>query len=132
VPVQSDTVAHMPDNATKVARRVGPVIDSNVHLWDQSRNPVFWLVDRTMVRDMIGDYDSLPDTYALPDYDEATSAFDVRGVVWSDAGAADPVAAAEWVTAQNTAGRVIGLIALGDPPTLGSSGSCRRCGRMRW
>ena len=28
---------------------------------------------------------------------EATAGFDVRGSVWSDAGAADPVAAAEWV-----------------------------------
>jgi predicted TIM-barrel fold metal-dependent hydrolase len=98
-----------------VARRVGPVIDSNVHLWDQGRNPVFWLEDRTMLRDMLGDYDSLPDTYTLADYNDATSGFDVRGVVWSDAGATDPVAAAEWVTAQNTAGRVIGLVALGDP-----------------
>jgi predicted TIM-barrel fold metal-dependent hydrolase len=98
-----------------VARRVGPVIDSNVHLWDQGRNPVFWLEDRTMLRDMLGDYDSLPDTYTLADYNDATSGFDVRGVVWSDAGATDPVAAAEWVTAQNTARRVIGLVALGDP-----------------
>ena len=102
-----------------VARRVGPVIDSNVHLWDQGRNPVFWLEDRTMLRDMLGDYDSLPDTYALADYNDATSGFDVRGVVWSDAGAIDPVAAAEWVTAQNTDGRVIGLVALGDPTDPG-------------
>jgi hypothetical protein len=73
-----------------------------------------------MLRDMIGDYDSLPDTYTLADYDEATSGFDVRGVIWSDAGAADPVAAAEWVASQNTAGRVIGLVALGDPTDPGS------------
>jgi predicted TIM-barrel fold metal-dependent hydrolase len=109
----------MQDAARAVARRVGPVVDSNVHLWDQSRNPVFWLTDRTMVRDMIGDYDSLPDTYALADYDDATAGFEVRGVVWSDAGAADPVAAAEWVTAQNTTGRVVGLVALGDPTDRG-------------
>jgi predicted TIM-barrel fold metal-dependent hydrolase len=109
----------MPDAARMVARRVGPVVDSNVHLWDQGRNPVFWLEDRTMVRDMLGDYDSLPDTYALADYNNATSGFDVRGVVWSDAGAANPVAAAEWVTAQNTAGRVIGLVALADPTDPG-------------
>ena len=72
-----------------------------------------------MVRDMLGDYDSLPDSYALADYSDATSGFDVRGVVWSDAGAADPVAAAEWVAAQNTAGQVIGLVALGDPTNPG-------------
>ena len=40
---------------------MGPVVDSNVHLWDQRDNPVFWLQDRTLVRDMLGDYDSLPD-----------------------------------------------------------------------
>src|SRR4051794_25802877 len=107
------------DTTQMVARRVGPVVDSNVHLWDQGRNPVFWLTDRTMVRDMLGNYDSLPDTYALSDYDDATSRFDVRGVVWSDAGAADPVAAADWVAAHNTAGQVIGLVALGDPTTAG-------------
>jgi predicted TIM-barrel fold metal-dependent hydrolase len=109
----------MRDAALMVARRVGPVVDSNVHLWAQGRNPVFWLEDRTMLRDMIGDYDSLPDTFILADYDEATSGFDVRGVIWSDAGAADPVAAAEWVASQNTAGRVIGLVALGDPTDPG-------------
>ena len=115
----SDTIGRMPEAARTVARRVGPVIDSNVHLWDQGRNPVFWLEDRTMLRGMLGSYDSLPDTYALADYEDATSVFDVRGVVWSDAGAGDPVAAAEWVTAQNTAGRVIGLVALGDPTNTG-------------
>ena len=107
--VWSDTVIRVLDAARMTASRVGPVIDSNVHLWDQGRNPVFWLDDRTMLRDMLGDYDSLPDTYDLTDYAEATRAFDVRGVVWSDAGAADPVAAARWVAAQNTAGRVIGI-----------------------
>jgi predicted TIM-barrel fold metal-dependent hydrolase len=101
------------------ASRVGPVIDSNVHLWDQGRNPVFWLEDRTMLRDMLGDYDALPDTYGLADYTKATRGFDLRGVVWSDAGAADPVAAAEWVAAQNTAGQVIGIVGLGDPSKPG-------------
>ena len=109
----------MGDTARRVAEHVGPVVDSNVHLWDQARNPVFWLSDRTMVRDMIGNYDSLPDTFTLADYDEATSAFDVEGVVWSDAGAADPVAAAAWVTDQDHDGRVIGLVALGDPLDAG-------------
>jgi predicted TIM-barrel fold metal-dependent hydrolase len=114
-----DTITTMRDAADMVARRVGPVVDSNVHLWAQGRNPVFWLEDRMMLRDMLGDYDSLPDTYTLADYNAATSGFDVRGVVWSDAGAADPVAAAEWVASQNTAGRVIGLVALGDPTDPG-------------
>jgi predicted TIM-barrel fold metal-dependent hydrolase len=109
----------MPEEARVVAGQIGPVTDSNVHLWEQDRNPIFWLSDRTMVRDMIGDYDSLPDTYALTDYVDATSDFDVSGVVWSDAGAADPVAAAEWVAAQDTDGRVIGLVALGDPTDPG-------------
>src|SRR5215212_9456477 len=103
----------MRDAAHMVARRVGPVVDSNVHLWAQGRNPVFWLEDRTMLRDMLGDYDSLPDTYTLADYNEVTSGFDVRGVVWSDAGAAERVAS------QNTAGHVIGLVALGDPTDPG-------------
>lgn len=102
-----------------VAARVGPLIDSNVHLWDQARNPVFWLTDRTTVREMLGDYDSLPNTYALAHYLDAASAFDVRGLVWSDAGAADPVAAATSVTDQDTGGRVTGLVALADPTEPG-------------
>ena len=72
-----------------------------------------------MMRDMLGDYDSLPETYALADYVDATSGFDMRGVVWSDAGARDPVAAAERVAAENVAGGVIGLVALGDPADPG-------------
>lgn len=102
-----------------VAARVGPLVDSNVHLWDQRRNPVFWLTDRTMMRDMLGDYDSLPDTYALTDYVDATTGFKVQGVVWSDAGAADTVEAAQWVNTQNTDGQVVGLVALGDPTDAG-------------
>ena len=47
---------------------IGPIVDCNVHLWDQRDNPVFWLSDRTVVRDMLGDYDSLPDSYTLSDY----------------------------------------------------------------
>jgi predicted TIM-barrel fold metal-dependent hydrolase len=105
----------VPDPFSSVARRIGPVVDSNVHLWDQGRNPVFWLTDRTIVRDMLGNYDSLPDTYTLADYLDATSDCDVRGIVWSDAGAADPVAAAEWVAAQNIAEQVVGLVSLADP-----------------
>jgi len=109
----------MVEAAGTVASRVGPVVDSNVHLWEQRRNPVFWLADRTMVQDMIGNYDVLPDTYTLADYDDATAPFDVRGVVWSDAGAADPVAAAEQVAEQNTDGQVVGLVGLGDPADRG-------------
>ena len=69
-PALPDTITPMRDAARMVARRVGPVVDSNVHLWAQGRNPVFWLEDRTMLRDMLGDYDSLPDTYTLADYTE--------------------------------------------------------------
>jgi hypothetical protein len=65
-------------------------------VWDQADNPVLWLTDRTLVRTLIGNYDSLPDVYTLGDYERETAGFDVRGSVWSDAGAADPVAAAEW------------------------------------
>jgi hypothetical protein len=43
-------------------------VDSNVHLWDQSDTPVFWLSDRTLVGEMLGDYNALPDRYALDDY----------------------------------------------------------------
>jgi predicted TIM-barrel fold metal-dependent hydrolase len=55
------------------------------------------------------------DTYTLADYLDATASLDVRGVVWSDPGAADPVAAAAWVAEQDTAGRVTGLVGLVDP-----------------
>src|SRR5262245_37771812 len=100
--------------------RLGPIVDCNVHLWDQRDNPVFWLTDRTLVRDLIGDYDSLPDVYTLSDYERETAAFDVQGIVWSDAGAADPVAAAEWVRAQHEEhGLVTGIVSLGDPAAAG-------------
>ena len=99
---------------------LGPIVDSNVHLWDGTSNPVFWLTDRSLVRDLIGNYDALPDVYTLPDYERETADFDVRGVVWSDAGAADPVAAAEWVSEQDMGrGLVTGLVSLGDPADEG-------------
>jgi predicted TIM-barrel fold metal-dependent hydrolase len=96
---------------------VGRIIDCNVHLWDQRDNPVFWLSDRTQLRDMLGNYDSLPDTYALRDYQLQTAGYDVSGVIWSDAGAADPLAAADWVSAQQgeAATSIIALVTLGDP-----------------
>jgi predicted TIM-barrel fold metal-dependent hydrolase len=103
-----------------VVSRLGPIVDCNVHLWDQRDNPVFWLTDRTLVRDLIGNYDSLPDVYTLDDYERETAGFDVRGIVWSDAGAADPVAAAEWVGRQNDdRGLVTGIVSLGDPAADG-------------
>jgi predicted TIM-barrel fold metal-dependent hydrolase len=95
---------------------LGPIVDCNVHLWDQRVNPVFWLSDRTLVRDLLGNYDSLPDVYTLGDYERETAAFDVRGIVWSDAGAADPVAAAEWVWRQHEERELVtGIVSLGDP-----------------
>jgi predicted TIM-barrel fold metal-dependent hydrolase len=97
-----------------------PIVDCNVHLWDQRDNPVFWLTDRTLVRDLIGDYDALPDVYTLGDYVRETAAFDVRGIVWSDAGAADPVAAAEWVSGQREeCGLPTAIVSLGDPADAG-------------
>jgi predicted TIM-barrel fold metal-dependent hydrolase len=97
-----------------------PIVDCNVHLWDQRHNPVFWLTDRTLVRDLIGNYDSLPDLYTLGDYERETTGFDVRGIVWSDAGAADPVAAAEWVWRQHEARDLVtGIVSLGDPAADG-------------
>jgi predicted TIM-barrel fold metal-dependent hydrolase len=99
---------------------LGPIVDCNVHLWDQRDNPVFWLTDRTLVRDLIGDYDSLPEVYTLVDYERETAGFPVRGIVWSDAGAADPVAAAEWVERQHEErGLVTGIVSLGDPAADG-------------
>lgn len=95
---------------------LGSIVDCNVHLWDQRDNPLFWLTDRTLVRDLIGNYDSLPDVYTLGDYERETAGFPVRGIVWSDAGAADPVAAAEWVGRQHEErGLVTGIVSLGDP-----------------
>jgi predicted TIM-barrel fold metal-dependent hydrolase len=95
---------------------LGSIVDCNVHLWDQRDNPLLWLTDRTLVRDLIGNYDSLPDVYTLGDYERETAGFPVRGIVWSDAGAADPVAAAEWVGRQHEErGLVTGIVSLGDP-----------------
>jgi hypothetical protein len=39
-----------------------------VHLWDQADDPIFWLSDRALVRDMLGDYDSLPARYTAADW----------------------------------------------------------------
>jgi predicted TIM-barrel fold metal-dependent hydrolase len=112
--------------------RVGPIIDCNVHLWDQHDNPVFWLSDRTAVRDMLGNYDSLPDAYALPDYRRETAAFDVRGVIWSDAGASDPLAAADWVSSQQGGAiPIIALVSLGDPASADFAELIERCRQRR-
>jgi predicted TIM-barrel fold metal-dependent hydrolase len=95
---------------------IGPIIDCNVHLWDQGDNPVFWLSDRTLVRDMLGDYETLPDRYTVADYRAETLHHDVRGVIWSDAGAADPMAAADWVSRQRgETPTVVAMVSLGDP-----------------
>ncbi len=100
--------------------RVPLLVDCNVHLWDQTANPIFWLADRTLVRDMLGDYDSLPDVYTLADYQREVAAHDVRGVVWSDAGAEDPIAAAGWVQRQCDELEVpAALVTLGDPADEG-------------
>ena len=99
---------------------VAPLVDCNVHLWDQASNPIFWLTDRTLVRDMIGNYDSLPDSYTLADYVCEVAGHDVCGVVWSDAGADDPIAAAAWVQRQCEELDVPGaLVTLGDPADEG-------------
>ena len=113
------TLAVGPGDTGGVSARE-PIVDGNVHLWDQRVNPVFWLSDRTLVRDMLGDYDSLPEVYTLGDYERETAGFYVRGIVWSDAGAADPVAAAEWVSRQHERhGLVTGMVSLGDPAADG-------------
>ena len=99
---------------------VAPLVDCNVHLWDQAANPIFWLTDRTLVRDMLGNYESLPDTYTLADYGREIAGHDVRAIVWSDAGAGDPIAAAAWVQRQCEELDVPGaLVTLGDPADQG-------------
>ena len=108
-------------------RGIGPIVDCNVHLWDQADNPVFWLSDRTVVRDMLGDYDSLPDRYTLPDYRRETLGYDVRGVIWSDAGAADPLAAADWAGRDRDGPPVIAMVTLGDPTSAAFAGLVERC-----
>jgi predicted TIM-barrel fold metal-dependent hydrolase len=30
------------------------LVDCNEHLWDQTANPIFWLMDRTLARDILG------------------------------------------------------------------------------
>jgi predicted TIM-barrel fold metal-dependent hydrolase len=107
---------------------IGPIVDCNVHLWDQRGNPVFWLSDRTLVRDMLGDYDSLPDTYTVSDYRRETLGHDVRGAIWSDAGAADPLAAADWVSRQQDGTPlVIAMVSLGDPASAPFAGLVEGC-----
>jgi predicted TIM-barrel fold metal-dependent hydrolase len=114
--------------AQQTSPRVGPIVDCNVHLWDQRDNPVFWLSDRTLLRDMLGDYDSLPDSYILPDYQREAAGFDVRGIIWSDAGAADPLGAADWASAQqSTATPIIALVTLGDPASADFASLIERC-----
>ena len=112
----------------QAGRGIGPIVDCNVHLWDQGDNPVFWLSDRTVVRDMLGDYDSLPDRFTLPDYRRETLGHDVRGVVWSDAGAADPLAAADWVDRDRDGPPpVIAMVTLGDPTSAAFASLVERC-----
>ncbi|GAA1601709.1 hypothetical protein GCM10009679_01670 [Saccharothrix algeriensis] len=95
-------------------------MDCNVHLWDQRDDPVFWLADRTLVLDMLGDYDSLPDVYRLGDYLAETDGHEVCGVVWSDAGAADPLHAAAWAQRQTEGHDIeLWLVTLGDPASAG-------------
>ena len=114
--------------AVETGQGIGPIVDCNVHLWVQRDNPVFWLSDRTVVRDMLGDYDSLPDSYTLSDYRRETSGYDVRGVIWSDAGAADPLAAADWVgRQQDGAPSVIAMVTLGDPRSAAFADLVERC-----
>src|SRR5437016_3151160 len=99
---------------------VAPLVDCNVHLWDQTAHPIFWLTDRTVVRDMLGNYDSLPETYTLADYRRDVFGHNVYGIVWSDAGADDPIAAAAWVQRQCDEVGVPGaLVTLGDPADEG-------------
>ena len=74
--------------------RMPPLIDCNVHLWDQTANPIFWLTDRTLVRDMLGDYDSLPDTYTLVDYQREVAAYDVLAPAPAPVAAPAPAKAA--------------------------------------
>ena len=110
---------------------LGPIVDCNVHLWDQRHNPVFWLTDRTLVRDLLGDYVSLPDVYTLGDYARETAGFDLRGIVWSDAGAADPVAAAEWVSRQHEERALVtAIVSLGDPASGGFGDLVERLRRI--
>lgn len=95
-------------------------MDCNVHLWDQRDDPVFWLADRTMLRGMLGDYDGLPEVYRLADYLAETAGHQVRGVVWSDAGAADPLHAAAWAQHQAEGHDVeLWLVTLADPASAG-------------
>ncbi|MEV6398287.1 amidohydrolase family protein [Streptomyces sp. NPDC051907] len=116
----------MPSNGTAGER--GPLLDCNVHLWDQSENPVFWLTDRTVLRDLIGNYDALPDRYTLADYERDTAGRGVGGVIWSDAGAADPLAAAAWAAGQQGEhGLVRGIVTLGDPASPDFPAFVRRC-----
>ena len=106
---------------------IGPIVDANVHLWDQRDNPVFWLSDRALLRDMLGDYDSLPGRHTLSDYRRETAGYDVRGVIWSDAGAADPVAAANWVSRLDGTPPVIAMVSLGDPTSAAFADLVERC-----
>jgi hypothetical protein len=66
----------------------------------------------------------------LPDYRQQTLGYDVRGVIWSDAGAADPLAAADWVSRQQDgdgAPPVIALVTLGDPASVAFAGLVEGC-----
>lgn len=108
----------MPDDARApegTAARVGSILDANVHLWDQATNPVFWLSDRTMLVDMLGSYDALPDRYSLADYERDASGFSLAGAIWSDPGAADPIKAIDQVHDQNETGTIVGIVTLADP-----------------
>jgi predicted TIM-barrel fold metal-dependent hydrolase len=109
----------MSDEVAETVARMGTMVDANLHLWDQAENPVFWLSDRTLVVDMLGDYSSLPDRFTLDDYRRVTAPFDIGNVIWSDPGTADPVAAIDWLRQQDAEGLVAAVVTLGDPLAAG-------------
>ena len=60
--------------------------------------------------------DSLPDTYTLADYQGEVAGHHVRGIVWSDAAAEDPIMAAGWVQRQcDELATPAALVTLSDP-----------------
>jgi predicted TIM-barrel fold metal-dependent hydrolase len=116
--------------ADDLSARIGDIVDANVHLWDQASNPVFWLSDRTLVQDMLGNYDTLPDRYTLDDYRRDTAPLTVAGVVWSDPGTADPERAIDAVEEQ-VGDALVGLVTLADPLAPGFPAFVERVGDDR-
>jgi predicted TIM-barrel fold metal-dependent hydrolase len=73
------------------------IVDVHLHLYDHGANRHEFLESEDkMFRALVGDYSSLPRTYALEDYLADASDVEVEGLVWNEFLSTDPVKEVRW------------------------------------